>query len=116
MNKFLKDFINVRQKGGGTIVPYFKGRTFVFKDRNNAGSFKFCGENSSSERKINDSERICERLSETDEITGGGKLLGPEALRELREQRISDTSTGEVKKELVFRFSICFLYNFKKYL
>ena len=33
MNKFLKDFVNVRQKGDRTIVSYFNGRTFGLTDR-----------------------------------------------------------------------------------
>ena len=52
------------------------------------------------------SQRIMETVSETDEITGIGKLLGPDVLWELRERRTSDTSAGEVgevKKEFGLR-------------
>ena len=59
-------------------------------------------------------ERIFERWYSTIEIIASGRLWGPEALRLFKEQRMSETSSGEVG-EVKKEFRLLFLSQSEKW-
>ena len=91
---------------------FWKQALFIFKDRDYISLFKFIWKNLS--RKSMMFERIFERWYSTIEIKASGRLWGPEASRLFREQRMSETSSGEVG-EVKKEFRLLFLSQSEKW-